>query len=245
MKTRDIDCELRTQASVQDLWSAWTDPQRLAQWFADRATGEAKPGSALTLFFDAFGYELPWPVIEVMQGEKVVFGGQFGDRPPWRLEITLRREGGESVLRLHNSGFLSGAEWDDEYEGVASGWQLSLALLREYAERHLGQPKRTLMTLRPAAFDFATVLRWFTDDELRRRWLPDGVRGRVLATSRQEQAVTWQEQGAVLEFKALGSRPGARSIGLRATAWGDAAERLAGAQQKLDEWTDRLAAQLR
>ena len=40
---------------------------------------------------------------------------------PFLLEVTIAREGGETVVTLVNSGFLDGSQWDEEFEGHRLG----------------------------------------------------------------------------------------------------------------------------
>ncbi len=60
---------------------------------------------------------------------RLLLAGELPGRGPFALETLIGREQGDTVVRLVNSGFLDGAEWDDEYEGVRSGWVNALAVL--------------------------------------------------------------------------------------------------------------------
>ena len=234
---RTIDVEQRTTATPEHVWAAWTDPARIAQWFADRASGEATPGKSITMGFDGFG-EMSYPVLEVVPGERIAFGGELPGRPAYRLEITVRRDAGETVVLLVYSGFLGGEErWDREYEGVDSGWRMALALLAVYAERHFGTAKRTLMIVRPARADLARVRDWFTREDLLARWLTRrgavgdvgspvdletregrAIHGRVIARTPTEVSFTWDDARLVLEGKAFHAGPQAM-LGVRVTGW--------------------------
>jgi hypothetical protein len=52
------------------------------------------------------------------------------------LDYQLEARGGRTVLRLVHSGFGTGAEWDDEVEGISNGWPFELRSLKHYLERH-------------------------------------------------------------------------------------------------------------
>jgi hypothetical protein len=41
-----------------------------------------------------------------------------------------------------HSGFGSSRDWDDEFDGVSSGWQFELRSLRYYLERHKGRDRK-------------------------------------------------------------------------------------------------------
>ena len=258
--TRSISCEVRTSAPAEHAFAAWAEPERIAHWFVDRAFGDVRPGGVMTWVFEKFGYEIPYPVLEVKPPERFVLGGEIPGGPSFRLEITIAREGGETVIRLFNSGFRDGAEWEDEYQGIASGWRMSLALLRHYLEAHYGTPKRSVLVLRPATFDYATVLPWFTDAAKLSRWLTrsgaigapgeraelvlqngEMVRGKVLDVTRQEAAVSWDDENMALELKAFSMGP-QRMVAIRATGWGVADDRMRALESELGAAVDRLAA---
>jgi uncharacterized protein YndB with AHSA1/START domain len=266
---RTLALEMRTSAPPAAVWAAWTDPERIAQWFVDRAEGRPEPGTTFTWFFDAFGYAIPYQVLDARPpapdpdrgGSLFVLGGQLPDRPPFALEVTIRQEGGETVLRLVNSGFLHGGAWDEEYEGVASGWEMALGLLAYYLERHVGEPKRTFLEVRPAPLAPGASLDWFTRPELLARWLTrdgepgvgapgeavslalrDGGRlaGRVLARTRREVALGLDDLPAVVELKAFAGR-GGRMVGVRGTAWGMDEGRFAALAAAMGDAAARLA----
>jgi hypothetical protein len=54
----------------------------------------------------------------------------------WLVEA---RGGGTCVVRLINSGFGSGADWDAEYDATEAGWRLFLYNLRLYLTHFPGQ----------------------------------------------------------------------------------------------------------
>ena len=257
--TRTISCEMRTTASPAQAFAAWAEPERIAHWFVDRAFGDVRPGGVMTWVFEKFGYEIPYPVLEVTPPEKFVLGGQVPGGPTFRLEIAIAREGGETVVRLFNSGFRDGAQWDEEYQGVASGWHMSLAILKHYLEAHYGTPKRSILVMRPAAVDYATILAWFTEAPRLSQWLTRSgaigapgervdlvlqngarVRGTVLGLTRQEAAVSCDADDLALELKAFSMGP-QRMVAIRATGWGVPDDRMAELERALDAAVDRLA----
>jgi uncharacterized protein YndB with AHSA1/START domain len=56
---RQIRAQVRTRATPQQVWDAWTDPEKIAHWFVDRASGKPVVGSIFTWVFEKFGYEIP------------------------------------------------------------------------------------------------------------------------------------------------------------------------------------------
>jgi uncharacterized protein YndB with AHSA1/START domain len=226
--TRLIRDELRTSASPADVYAAWADPERLAQWFVDAARGSAEPGGTMTWVWEAFGMEVTYEVVDAEPERRLVLRAPPGVAPPGLIELTIQREGGETVLTIVNSGFLDGAEWDDMYEGVRSGWTMALALLKEYLEHHAGRGKRTFAHMRPCDVDVDVLQLWFTDEERLRRWLttsgaPRGTRApfplvlhdgtaleaRMIARTESELALALRSEQAVLELKTFTMPPDA------------------------------------
>ena len=165
---RIIRDEIRTTASSQQVWEAWTDPAKIAQWFTDRAEGKPEVGRTFTWFFDKFGYVLPHTVVAAEPGKRFAlkWDQPGAGYPPGLLEITIHREGGETVLRLVNSGFKESADWNDEYEGIVSGWHMALAILKHYLENYFGQPKSQFLVMRPAQFEYERLKPYFLRENL-------------------------------------------------------------------------------
>ena len=171
IKGRTIRAEMRTAATPQQVWEAWTDPEKLAHWFTDRASGEAHPGNTMTWFFDRFHLTIPYQILEALPPERLsmLFHSPAGD--PGILEILIAHAGGQTVMRLVNSGFREGAAWDEEFEGTDSGWQMSVAILKHYLEHHYGEPRRSFLTMRPAQFGYQQLAPFFREAAGLRRWL--------------------------------------------------------------------------
>jgi uncharacterized protein YndB with AHSA1/START domain len=259
-KGRMIRAETRTSATPQQAYEAWADPDKIAQWFVDRARGEAKPGGTMTWFFDKFGYELPYKVLAAEPGKLFVLKWEPQQGDAGILEVRIERQGGATVVRLIQSGFREDAAWNEEYEGTVSGWQMSLAILKHYLENSFGRSKTSLLILRPASFRYDQLLDYFLDARKLAMWLTtsgaigkvgdscqldlrDGgkLTGQVLAITKWEVALSWVEMGGTLELKGF-SMGGQRVVGVRCLSWklnADQAKKLEG---QLEAAVERLAA---
>jgi uncharacterized protein YndB with AHSA1/START domain len=259
-KGRVIRTEIKTSATPEQAWEAWADPEKIAQWFVDRATGEAKPGGTMTWFFDKFGYVLPYKIVEAVPGNLIVFKWEAPQGNPGILEVRIEREGGATIVQLINSGFREGAAWDEEYEGVSSGWTMALAILKFYLENHFARKKTTIFIFQPAKFTYEEVLQNFLDPTRLARWLTTAgaigkvgggcdlqlrdagkLTGRVLAITDREVTLSWDEIGGVLELKAFAMGP-QRVVCVRVMSWRLNAEQTAQLEQKLNRAVERLAA---
>jgi uncharacterized protein YndB with AHSA1/START domain len=236
---REIRAEVRTRATPDRVWEAWTDPEKIAGWFVDRARGKPEVGTTFTWIFEKFGYEIPYEVVAAEPGRRFALGGEIPGRGPFLLEITIARDGAETVVTLVNSGFLDGSGWDEEYEGVASGWRNALAVLKHYVENYFGTSKSSLLVMAPADFAYDRLLPFYATAEGLARWLttsasiggpgepvalrlPDGdsVTGRVLSKTGWEVALSWEERDAVLELKGFRFGPAGKVVAARVLSWG-------------------------
>jgi uncharacterized protein YndB with AHSA1/START domain len=257
---RRIETAIRIAASPEEVWQAWTDPAAISRWFTDDARGEAVPGSTLVWVFRGFG-EMPYPVAVAEPPGRLVLAGEIPGRGPFALEILIEQTGGATTVRLVNSGFREGVDFEEEYEGVRSGWDASLALLRHYLERHRGKTRHASLVVRPSSISAGELYRCFGSAEGLATWLTargalggegapvelelrDGGRltGEVIAATGREKSVTWEEEdGAVLELKGFGAG-GRRMVGVRLTTWGADRARLARLERLLTPAVERLAA---
>lgn len=223
---RVIDLETRIKTSPHEAWRAWSDPRQIANWFVDRAEGTAAPGEVMTWIFDAFNYRLPVPIVEAEPDRSFVTGS--GDAPgphglPYLMEITIAQAGGETTMRLVNSGFSPDAQFDDEYEGVVSGWKMALATLKQWLERYPTGTRTHQLAIQPAQYDWETLRPFFGTADGRRQWLgqlvPAGAS--VLADTGREVLLTWDDQQGVVGLKAfrMGPQP---VVALDYSSWGAA-----------------------
>ncbi len=260
---RDVR-EMRTSASPQDVWDAWADPEKLAQWFPDEASGEATPGKQIIHVWRRMGFEIAYEVLEAEPGSYLLVEGRSPFGFPFREEIVIERQGGETVMRLIHSGFGEDSDWGDEYEGIDSGWKLALAILQHYLENHFGQRRGIFMVMRPASFSFAELQNFYRRREGLARWLTrsgelagtevgekvhlvlrDGtsLTGRLLADSGRELALSWKEINGAIELKGI-AMPQFQAVCLRGSAWGAAAGQSAIIETGLEGAAERLVAAL-
>lgn len=261
-KGRTIRMEIRTSATPAELWDAWADPEKLAQWFPDRAEGTAVEGRTLMWYFDRFKYAIPYEVYSAVPGRHLVLTGQPPGRPRFYLEIEIRGEGGTTVLELTNSGFLDRSGWDDEYEGIVSGWRMSLAILKLYAERYFGTPRAQFFAMRPAAYEVADLLPYYRDSKLLGSWLTiagaigeeassyeltlrDGgtASGQVIAVTGWEVGLSWREIDGYLGLKGF-AIPGGRAVAIHGCSWGLSESAAAALEPRFEAALGRLTSLL-
>lgn len=137
--TRSVERELTVHASVEDVWRALTDAAELTRWFPLDASVE--PGLDGSI-------RLSWG--EGAEGTAKITGWEPGRLIRWEerygglvmaVEFRIEARSGEVVIRLVNSGFGTGEEWDEHFHMVEGGWSYFLNHLRRYLERWHGRPR--------------------------------------------------------------------------------------------------------
>jgi uncharacterized protein YndB with AHSA1/START domain len=259
---RVVRAEILTTASAEQAWQAWADPARLSEWFTDRAKGRAAAGGTVTWYFDRFRSQFPYDVMVADEGRRLVLKGSPPGRPPYLLEVLISgNPAAGTLVKIINSGFSVGVENYEEYEGVESGWQMALTILKQYLENHFSQPKSGFFAMQPAPVDYEKILHFFLEEEGLMRWLTtsgaigapgerysltlrDGspMSGRVLTLTSREVALSWDEIDGVAELKAFRIGPRARAVAVRGCGWGLPEERALEIEQMLSKAIDRLVA---
>lgn len=112
----------------EDLWSAWTTPERIARWLGASLSGPIEPGAAVVL---AWGEEpdsrVDLVVEELKAPELLEWRWTIHGQPPTLLRVELSAVPGGTLLVLDHSGLpfaqcagLS-AGWHDFLDVLASG----------------------------------------------------------------------------------------------------------------------------
>ena len=243
---RLIDVDVHIKAPPKRVFAAWAEPEQIARWFVDQAEGRPAVGKAIYWTFEAFGVRHPVPVVEVVEGRRLCFGGDLYGRPAFLQELTFDPEDGGTRFRLLNSGFGDGEEWDDEFAAVESGWHLALQTLKTWLERDVEHPRRHLLQMRPAVFEFDAVhadyhtleglRRWVAEDgvvdgdssaaELQPgsalRWTVDDrveVEATVLVRTAREVLLDWPAANGLLALKCFTMQGKQRAVCLDLNAW--------------------------
>jgi uncharacterized protein YndB with AHSA1/START domain len=254
-----VTAEVSVATPAAQAWKAWADPATLSQWFTDRARGEAREGASFTWYFDRFGSDFTYTVLAADEPRRLILSGSPPGRPPYVLEIVIQEEASGCRVRVINSGFAMGADNDEEFEGVESGWIMTLSIMKEYLEHHAGRSRHSFFAMQAAPFGYEEVLHYFTRADGLARWLSAGgeigpagsaykltlhsgesITGRVLAITSREVALSWEEIGGVLEMKAFMLGPRTRALCLRGCGWGFSEEGAARIEMQMSRALDRL-----
>jgi uncharacterized protein YndB with AHSA1/START domain len=153
MTERRLEKHVELDATPEEVWEAIATGPGIATWFVPHdveprvgGTVEQDYGGGFTTRGRVTGWE---PGRRFAYGE---FEHPAEGQPDYAFEFLVEgREGGGTVLRFVQSGFLDGAGWDDEYDSFDAGWSLFLDNLGSYLRHFAGQPVRNAVAMGSAA----------------------------------------------------------------------------------------------
>lgn len=140
---RAIELEVEIAAAQEEVWAALTEADGLVGWYVAQASVTPGEGGRI---WASWGTEMEGAArIEVWEPPDRLRQRAPEDAPAAEqlvVEFTLSTRGNRTVLRLVHSGFGKDT-WEDEYDSLATGWPLFLAVLRYYLEQRRGSLTRT------------------------------------------------------------------------------------------------------
>jgi uncharacterized protein YndB with AHSA1/START domain len=142
---RAIELEVEVVGTVEEVWRAIATGPGISSWYVPHTVEEREGGSATASFGPGPEMQVPGRVAAWEPPRRVVFDGGEGAGGlafEWLVEA---RDGGTCVVRLVNTGFGSGDDWDAQYDGLAEGWGLFLLNLKLHLEHFRGQTATALL----------------------------------------------------------------------------------------------------
>ena len=136
---RTLEAEVEVPGTPEEVWRAIATGPGISSWYVPHTVEEREGGAAVASFGPGPEMQVPGRVAAWEPPRRVVFdGGEGGEGLAfeWLVEA---RDGGTCVVRLVNTGFGSGGEWDDQYDGMVQGWQLFLLNLRLHLQHFAGR----------------------------------------------------------------------------------------------------------
>lgn len=254
--------ETRVNAYPEQIWEAWTDADRISQWFADKASGWPAVGSQLALTWDGFGFTAQYQIAESKPLEKLVLKARMTGGLQ-TLTIGIRREGQQTVLSLSEIAPQFQKTDPESQADTASGWKMALSICKLYVEKYFGQPRSSFFCLGAAEFSYPEIMGAYGTSEGLAQWLATEVvewgqeryqlkleddltmTGRVIAITTHEICLEWEEIHGFLELKAFTTVPPRRALCLRGSGWNLAPDKAKHIQELLDRALGRLLAALR
>ena len=134
--TRTVERTLRIAARPETVWRFWTDPGRMSEWWGP-ADLDPRPGGVCRVEMGGAA-AMEGEFLELVPYERIVFslgwepvgpdGGTAVPAGSTRVEVTLRADGGDTVLTLRHTRIPAGH--DEEHR---AGWAHFLPRMAELA----------------------------------------------------------------------------------------------------------------
>jgi uncharacterized protein YndB with AHSA1/START domain len=134
--SREILKEVFIDAPVETVWRAISEADELVRWFPVEARVTPGVGGSVWISWgEGAAGEAP---ITAWEPERRLQWTET--RGPVKIAVDFYLEGrdGGTVVRLVQSGFGDGPEWDGEYHMVDAGWTYFTFHLKWYLEHHRG-----------------------------------------------------------------------------------------------------------
>lgn len=141
-ETRSIELSVEVPGTPEEVWETIATGPGITSWFTPMEV-DGRVGGEVVMDFGAFGKETA-TVTAWEPPSRVVFEGG-GERPlayEWLVEAG---DGGTCVVRLVNSGFGLGEEWDGDFDGMSTGWALFMQNLALHLAHFRGRRSRTFV----------------------------------------------------------------------------------------------------
>lgn len=156
---RVLELDVAIDATPEEVWKAITEAARVSNWFAPDVTGAGEGvGSTLTVSWGS-GIEFTTTIgaWEPNRHVRWVNDEMFGPGTRLVADWHIEAQGGQTRLRLVQSGFGEFEGWDDFFEGIDTGWRYFLLNLRVYLETHAGQTRRMISSRFPVGIGRAAA----------------------------------------------------------------------------------------
>lgn len=160
---RSIDLEVVVPGTPEQVWQAIATGPGISSWYVPHTVEEEQDGAMTASFGDGPEMQVAGRVAAWQPPHRLVFDGGDPDAGlvfEWLVEA---RDGGTCVVRLINSGFGAGGDWDDQYDAMTDGWKLFLANLRLHLEHFLGQTAVASLPMAMTTTDGATTWQALTE----------------------------------------------------------------------------------
>ena len=144
---RSIELEIEVPGTPEQVWKAIATGPGISSWYVPHVFEEHEGASAVASFGPGPEMQIPGRVAAWEPPRRIVFDageGAVGMAFEWTVEA---RDGGTCIVRLVNSGFGTGAEWDGQYDAMTDGWGLFLLNLRLHLQHFAGQSATSMLPM--------------------------------------------------------------------------------------------------
>ena len=152
---RRVETEVEIQASPEEVWEAIATGPGIKSWFMgmesefdERVGGEVrtKMGEEMVPIAKVTAWDPPNHL--ATEGENAFGPGSPKIAYEWTVEA---KEGGKCVMRMVQTLFTEDDTWDTQVGDTEAGWPAFFHVLRNYVERHAGEPSGVVQAMGPVS----------------------------------------------------------------------------------------------
>lgn len=148
---RSLELEVALDATPEQVWDAIATGPGISAWFVPTEVRRDDTGHHIRQDFGS-GFVVDGTVTAWEQSRRFVYGEAPSDQAAaarFAFEFLVEgRDGGSTVLRFVQSGFLTSKDgWEAEYDSFRNGWAMFFATLAAYLEHFAGRPVRNVVTM--------------------------------------------------------------------------------------------------
>jgi uncharacterized protein YndB with AHSA1/START domain len=159
---RWLEFEVGVDGTPEEVWQAIATGPGISSWYVPHEIEPRTGGATTSSFGPEPEMQIPGVVAAFEPPNRVCFTGVEAHGTlafEWLVEA---RDGGSCVVRLVNTGFGEGDDWDGQYDGMADGWLLFLYNLQLHLRHFRGRRGRAMLPMGvfpgPREAAWATVL---------------------------------------------------------------------------------------
>lgn len=144
---RSIELEVEVDGTVEEVWQAIATGPGIGSWYVPHTVEERTGGAATASFGPGPEMQIAGRVAAWEPPHRIVFDGGEGAGGLAFEWIVEARDGGSCVVRLVNTGFGTGEEWDGQYDGMSQGWLLFLLNLQLHLRHFRGRHATSMLPM--------------------------------------------------------------------------------------------------
>jgi uncharacterized protein YndB with AHSA1/START domain len=148
IETRAVDLSIEVPGTPEEVWAAVATGPGITSWFVPTEV-EPRAGGVAVMDFGPYGKESA--AVKVYDAPHRFLGEAPSGRDDgsfmateWLVEA---RDGGTCIVRLVNSGFGVGAEFDADFDGMTNGWKLFMENLRLHLTYFRGEAGQAILPM--------------------------------------------------------------------------------------------------
>jgi uncharacterized protein YndB with AHSA1/START domain len=135
--------EASIDAPLDLVWRAWTETERITEWFAPAANIVAEDGGAFELFFDPADHThmstIGCVVTAIEPMERLAFTWKGPDQftqlmneplPATSVDVKFQEEGDRTCVRIEHDGWGEGGMWVEARDWHLKAWEGVLQSLK-------------------------------------------------------------------------------------------------------------------